>query len=114
MIVEDFREYLADIPREGYSVRHDEHGSDPDLIDPGGNPVETWRADYLYEERMSVTCTRTRSTPSRLSCSSSGLVAGDGPKARDLVRGPGRGGQGWHDQALLWNTSTREPHGWWR
>jgi polyphosphate kinase len=52
MIVEDFREYLADILREGYSVRHDEHGSDPDLIDPGGNPVETWRADYPYEERM--------------------------------------------------------------
>ena len=52
MIVEDFREYLADLLREGYSVRHDEHGSDPDLIDPGGNPVETWRADYPYEERM--------------------------------------------------------------
>src|SRR5215216_6830973 len=52
MIVEDFREYLADILREGYSVRHDEHGSDPDLIDPGGNPIETWRADYPYEERM--------------------------------------------------------------
>jgi polyphosphate kinase len=52
MIVEDFREYLADILRDGYSVRHDEHGSDPDLIDPGGNPVETWRADYPYEERM--------------------------------------------------------------
>src|SRR5919107_4912702 len=52
MIVEDFRAYLADLLREGYSVRHDEHGSDPDLIDPGGNPVETWRADYPYEERM--------------------------------------------------------------
>ncbi len=52
MIVEDFREYLADLLREGYSVRHDEHGSDPDLIDPGGNPVETWRVDYPYEDRM--------------------------------------------------------------
>jgi polyphosphate kinase len=52
MIVENFREYLEEILRDGYTVRHDEHGSDPDLIDPGGNPVETWRADYPYEERM--------------------------------------------------------------
>jgi polyphosphate kinase 2 len=52
MIVENFREYLEEILRDGYTVRHDEHGSDPDLIDPGGNPIETWRADYPYEERM--------------------------------------------------------------
>jgi polyphosphate kinase 2 (PPK2 family) len=52
MIVENFREYLEQILREGYSVRHDEHGSDPDLIDPGGNPIETWCVDYPYDERM--------------------------------------------------------------
>ena len=52
MIIENFREYLEELIRDGYSVRHDEHGSDPDLIDPGGNPIETWRADYPYEERM--------------------------------------------------------------
>jgi polyphosphate kinase len=52
MIVENFREYLDELLRDGYTVRHDEHGSDPDLIDPGGNPIETWRADYPYEERM--------------------------------------------------------------
>jgi polyphosphate kinase len=52
MIIEDYREYLEKLMREGYTVRHDEHGSDPDLIDPGGNPIETWRADYPYEERM--------------------------------------------------------------
>jgi polyphosphate kinase 2 len=52
MIVQDFREYLDELLRGGYSVRHDEHGSDPDLIDPGGNPVETWREDYPYSERM--------------------------------------------------------------
>jgi len=52
MIIENFREYLEEIMRDGYTVRHDEHGSDPDLIDPGGNPVETWRADYPYEDRM--------------------------------------------------------------
>jgi polyphosphate kinase len=52
MIVENFREYLEEILRDGYTVRHDEHGSDPDLIDPGGNPIETWRVDYPYGERM--------------------------------------------------------------
>ncbi len=53
MIVrENFREYLDQLINEGYDVRHDEHGSDPDLIDPGGNPIETWREDYPYDERM--------------------------------------------------------------
>jgi len=41
VIRENFREYLEEIIRDGYTVRHDEHGSDPDLIDPGGNPIET-------------------------------------------------------------------------
>jgi polyphosphate kinase len=55
---ENLREYLERLLRDGYSVqsdfsiRHDEHLSDPDLIDPGGNPVETWREDYPYDERM--------------------------------------------------------------
>src|SRR6476469_4771576 len=49
---ENFREYLDHLLRDGYSVRHDEHLSDPDLIDPGGNPVETWREDYPYDERL--------------------------------------------------------------
>jgi polyphosphate kinase 2 (PPK2 family) len=52
VIRENFREYLEQIMREGYTVRHDEHGSDPDLIDPGGNPIETWRTDYPYDDRM--------------------------------------------------------------
>ena len=52
LIRENFREYLDHLLREGYSVRHDEHLSDPDLIDPGGNPVETWREDYPYDERL--------------------------------------------------------------
>jgi polyphosphate kinase 2 len=30
----------------------DDHGSDPDLIDPGGRAVETWREEYPYQERM--------------------------------------------------------------
>ena len=45
------REYIDQIRTEGYTVR-DDHGSDPDLIDPGGRAVETWREDYPYEERM--------------------------------------------------------------
>ena len=52
MIRENFREYLDQLLNDGYSVRHDEHLSDPDLIDPGGNPVETWREDYPYDERL--------------------------------------------------------------
>lgn len=48
---QNFREYLANLHAEGYTVRDDE-GSDPDLIDPLGNPVETWREDYPYEERL--------------------------------------------------------------
>jgi polyphosphate kinase 2 (PPK2 family) len=50
--VANFREYLDHLLRDGYSMRHDEHLSDPDLIDPGGNPVETWREDYQYDERL--------------------------------------------------------------
>ena len=49
---ENFREYLEQLLQDGYSVRHDEHLADPDLIDPGGNPVETWREDYPYDERL--------------------------------------------------------------
>ena len=52
LIRENFREYLDHLLHDGYSVRHDEHGSDPDLIDPGGNPVETWREDYPHQERL--------------------------------------------------------------
>ncbi|MFI7546065.1 polyphosphate kinase 2 [Actinoplanes sp. NPDC049599] len=33
-------------------MQHDDHLADPDLIDPGGNPVETWRQDYPYDERL--------------------------------------------------------------
>lgn len=46
------REYIDQIRAEGYTVR-DDHGEDPDLIDPGGKAVETWREDYPYDERMS-------------------------------------------------------------
>lgn len=48
----NFREYLDALLTQGYTVSHDDHGSDPDLIDPGGSAVETWREEYPYEERM--------------------------------------------------------------
>ena len=48
---QNFREYLATLHDQGYTVS-DDQGSDPDLIDPLGNPVETWREDYPYDERL--------------------------------------------------------------
>ena len=47
----ELREYIDRLSREGYTVR-DDQGSDPDLIDPGGRAVETWRENYPYAERM--------------------------------------------------------------
>jgi polyphosphate kinase 2 len=52
LIRENFREYLDHLLNDGYTVRHDEHGSDPDLIDPGGNPIVTWQEEYPYPERL--------------------------------------------------------------
>ena len=52
VIRDNFREYLDRLINDGYSVRHDEHGSDPDLIDPGGNPIESWREEYPHDARM--------------------------------------------------------------
>lgn len=45
------REYIDQLREEGYTVR-DDHGSDPDLIDPGGSAVETWREEFPYDQRM--------------------------------------------------------------
>ncbi|NQW91726.1 polyphosphate kinase 2 [Curtobacterium sp. VKM Ac-2861] len=45
------REYIEQLRTEGYSVA-DGHTADPDLIDPHGNPVLTWRDDYPYDERL--------------------------------------------------------------
>jgi polyphosphate kinase 2 len=45
------REYIDQVRAEGYTVR-DDHGADPDLIDPMGKAVETWREDFPYDERV--------------------------------------------------------------
>ena len=52
LIRDNFREYLEALLQDGYTVRHDEHGSDPDLIEPSGNPVVTWQEEYPYAKRM--------------------------------------------------------------
>ncbi len=47
----DLREYIEQLRAQGYYVR-DGHTPDPDLIDPQGNPVLTWREGYPYDERL--------------------------------------------------------------
>ncbi|WP_420175072.1 polyphosphate kinase 2 [Luteococcus sp. OSA5] len=48
----EYREYIDRLRAEGYTVAPDIAGSDPDLIDPGGSAVETWREDYPYDTRL--------------------------------------------------------------
>ncbi len=48
---ENLREYIDKLIRHGYTVS-DSQGPDPELIDPGGRAVETWRQDYPYDELM--------------------------------------------------------------
>jgi polyphosphate kinase 2 len=49
---ENLREFIDKIRDGGYEVV-DRHTPDPDLIDPQGRAVDTWREDYPYETRMS-------------------------------------------------------------
>ncbi|HSO92640.1 MAG TPA: polyphosphate kinase 2 [Arthrobacter sp.] len=46
------REAIDRLVEHGYTVRGGQ-GEDPELIDPGGSVVQTWREDYPYEERLS-------------------------------------------------------------
>lgn len=48
---ENLREFIDKLRDGGYTVT-DGHTNDPDLIDPQGRAVETWKEDYPYEERM--------------------------------------------------------------
>ena len=61
------REYIDSLEHDGYTVR-DDHGDDPVLITPDGRAVETWRENYPYDELMTATTTRSRSTCCRSSC----------------------------------------------
>lgn len=49
---ENLREFIDKLVRQGYTVS-DADSPDPELIDPGGRAVETWRQDYPYDELMS-------------------------------------------------------------
>ncbi len=49
---ENLRQFIDKLVNEGYSVA-DAEGPDPELIDPGGRAVETWREDYPYDTLMS-------------------------------------------------------------
>ena len=48
----NLRAYIDQLRVEGYTVR-DDQGDDPILIAPDGKAVETWRAQYPYDELMS-------------------------------------------------------------
>ncbi|MDI3330655.1 MAG: polyphosphate kinase 2 [Micrococcus sp.] len=49
---ENLREFIDKIRDGGYEVI-DRHTPDPDLIDPQGKAVDTWREDYPYDTRLS-------------------------------------------------------------
>ena len=49
---ENLREFIDKLIGQGYTVPHGNE-EDPELIDPGGSAVETWREDYPHEELMS-------------------------------------------------------------
>ncbi|MGF9664136.1 polyphosphate kinase 2 [Arthrobacter crystallopoietes] len=51
LVRDNLREFIDQLVDLGYEV-HGSQGEDPELINPGGSAVETWREDYPYEERM--------------------------------------------------------------
>jgi polyphosphate kinase 2 len=48
---DNLRQTIDDLVELGYTVSGGQ-GDDPELIDPGGSAVETWRDDYPYADRM--------------------------------------------------------------
>ncbi len=49
---ENLREFIDKLVNEGYTVGDPTDSDDPELIDPGGRAVETWRQDYPYDDLM--------------------------------------------------------------
>ncbi|MEX5259983.1 polyphosphate kinase 2 [Kocuria sp. CPCC 205263] len=49
---ENLREFIDKLIGQGYTVPHGNE-EDPELIDPGGSAVQTWREDYPHDELMS-------------------------------------------------------------
>src|SRR5699024_8947913 len=50
---QNLREFIDTLRDGGYQVTEG-HTPDPDLIDPMGRAVETWRENYPYSERLSL------------------------------------------------------------
>src|SRR5688500_6352492 len=48
----DVREYIDRLKIDGHTIG-EHHDDDPELIDPAGRAVDTWRENYPYDERMS-------------------------------------------------------------
>jgi polyphosphate kinase 2 len=48
---DNLREFIDRLIAQGYTVT-DGESTDPQLIDPGGRAVETWREDYPYAELL--------------------------------------------------------------
>jgi polyphosphate kinase len=48
---DNLREFIDRLVAQGYTVANGE-SPDPQLIDPGGRAVETWRQDYPYDDLM--------------------------------------------------------------
>ncbi|MEA5116833.1 MAG: hypothetical protein VB036_04340, partial [Propionicimonas sp.] len=48
---ENLRVFIDRLVAQGYTVA-DGDSPDPQLIDPGGRAVETWREDYPYDELL--------------------------------------------------------------
>ncbi|HQZ00286.1 MAG TPA: polyphosphate kinase 2 [Propionicimonas sp.] len=48
---ENLREFIDRLVAQGYTVSNGET-ADPQLIDPGGRAVETWRESYPYEDLL--------------------------------------------------------------
>jgi len=53
-MVRDFRDYIDQLQITGHTIG-DDHDDDPELLDPTGRAVDTWRENYPYDERMDRT-----------------------------------------------------------
>ncbi|MCG2623739.1 polyphosphate kinase 2 [Arthrobacter sp. I2-34] len=51
LVRDNLREFIDKLVELGYTVRGGQ-GEDPELINPGGSAIQTWREDYPYNERM--------------------------------------------------------------
>jgi polyphosphate kinase len=51
-VLDDVREYIDRLQIDGHTIGAD-HDDDPELLDPSGRAVDTWRENYPYDERLS-------------------------------------------------------------